>query len=116
MQWIQLHQELEKNGVSCEVVNCRFIKPMDFAYLESIIDRFDQVITVEEGVRSGGFGEAVAAWLSVNGYKGEIKIISLPNEFVEHGPRQILLDRYGISVEGISMAVNSQKVPISMDT
>ena len=103
-------------GTSCEVVNCRFIKPMDFAYLESIIGRFDHVITVEEGVRSGGFGESVAAWLSINGYKGKTNIISLPNEFVEHGPRQILLDKYGISTEGISMAVNSQKEPISMDT
>jgi len=108
--------QFSHSGTSCEVVNCRFIKPMDFAYLESIIGRFDQVITVEEGVRSGGFGESVAAWLSINGYKGIIKIISLPNEFVEHGPRQILLDKYGISTEGISMAINSQKAPISMDT
>ena len=108
--------QFSHSGTSCEVVNCRFIKPMDFAYLESIIGRFEQVITVEEGVRSGGFGESVAAWLSINGYKGIIKIISLPNEFVEHGPRQILLDKYGISTEGISMAVNSQKAPISMDT
>ena len=107
--------QFSHSGTSCEVVNCRFIKPMDFAYLESIIDRFDQVITVEEGVRSGGFGEAVAAWLSVNEYKGKTKIISLPNEFVEHGPRQILLNKYGISTEGINMAVNSQKLPISMD-
>ena len=108
--------QFSHSGTSCEVVNCRFIKPMDFAYLESIIGRFEQVITVEEGVRSGGFGESVASWLSINGYKGIIKIISLPNEFVEHGPRQILLDKYGISTEGISMAVNSQKEPISMDT
>ena len=108
--------QFSHSGKSCEVVNCRFIKPMDFAYLESIIGRFDQVITVEEGVRSGGFGESVAAWLSINGYKGKTNIISLPNEFVEHGPRQILLDKYGISTEGISMAVNSQKEPISMDT
>ena len=108
--------QFSHSGKSCEVVNCRFIKPMDFAYLESIIGRFDHVITVEEGVRSGGFGESVAAWLSINGYKGKTKIISLPNEFVEQGPRQILLDKYGISTEGISMAVNSQKEPISMDT
>ena len=108
--------QFSHSGKSCEVVNCRFIKPMDFAYLESIIGRFDHVITVEEGVRSGGFGESVAAWLSINGYKGKTNIISLPNEFVEHGPRQILLDKYGISTEGISMAVNSQKAPISMDT
>ena len=56
-------KELEKNGVSCEVVNCRFIKPMDEAYLEHIINQFNQVITIEEGVINGGFGEGVSAWL-----------------------------------------------------
>ena len=60
---------LISDGISCEVVNCRFIKPMDNAYLKSIIGRFEQVITIEEGVRSGGFGESVAAWLSINGFK-----------------------------------------------
>ena len=62
--------ELARDGISCEVVNCRFIKPMDEQYLSSIPDRFDYVITVEEGVITGGFGDGVAAWLLEMAIKG----------------------------------------------
>ena len=67
--------KLSQSGISCEVVNCRFVKPMDEAYLRSIIGRFNQVITLEEGIITGGFGEGVAAWLAVKGYKGEVQIL-----------------------------------------
>ena len=98
-------RELEEHGLNCEVVNCRFIKPMDEAYLKHIVDQFDQVITIEEGVINGGFGEGISSWLLLNGFKGNTEIIGLPNKFVEHGPRQILLDKYGINVEGIKSAI-----------
>ena len=106
--------QLIKEDMLCEVVNCRFIKPMDIAYLESIVNRFQQVITVEEGVRSGGFGEGVVAWLSNNGYKGQTKIISLPDEFVEHGPRKDLLDKCGINPEGIKHSILNTKLRLDI--
>ncbi|MEA1882624.1 MAG: transketolase C-terminal domain-containing protein, partial [Candidatus Marinimicrobia bacterium] len=108
-------EKLSQTGTSCEVVNCRFIKPMDEAYLESIIGRFAQVITVEEGVRAGGFGEGIAAWLSTNGYRGGNQIIALPNKFVEHGPRAVLLRKWGISQEGIEAAVNVESHTVELD-
>ena len=103
------------DGIECEVVNCRFIKPMDNAYLKSIIGRFDQVITVEEGVRSGGFGEGVAAWLLINGYKNKINIISLPDKFVEHGSRNELLDQCSINKQGIIDIVKNKEISTNMN-
>ena len=94
-------EQLAGRGVNCEVVNCRFIKPMDEDYLHKVIERFNKVITIEEGVSTGGFGESIAAFLSTNGFKGDINNISLPDKFVEHGPRQLLLDKYGVNQEGI---------------
>ena len=94
-------EQLVGRGVNCEVVNCRFIKPMDEDYLNKVIERFNKVITIEEGVSTGGFGESIAAFLSTNGFKGDINNISLPDKFVEHGPRQLLLDKYGVNQEGI---------------
>ena len=102
-------EKLSQSGISCEVVNCRFIKPMDEAYLESIIGRFKQVITIEEGIVTGGFGEGVSAWLSVHGFKGDTRILGLPNSFVEHGPRDVLLKKLGISQDGIIEAVIALK-------
>ncbi|MGY8781123.1 MAG: 1-deoxy-D-xylulose-5-phosphate synthase [Fidelibacterota bacterium] len=107
--------KLKHVGLSCEVVNCRFIKPMDVAYLKSIIGRFNQVVTVEEGVRTGGFGEGVVAWLSVKGYKGKTQIVSLPDEFVEHGTRDILLKNCGVSPKGIVNSIDISKHQIEMD-
>ena len=103
------------DGIECEVVNCRFIKPMDNAYLKSIIGRFDQVITVEEGVRSGGFGEGVAAWLLINGYKNKINIISLPDKFIEHGSRNELLDQCSINKQGIVDIVKNKEISTNMN-
>ncbi len=103
------------DGIECEVVNCRFIKPMDNAYLKSIIGRFDQVITIEEGVRSGGFGEGVAAWLLINGYKNKINIISLPDKFVEHGSRNELLDQCSINKQGIVDIVKNKEISTNMN-
>ena len=106
---------MDQSGISCEVVNCRFIKPMDEAYLKSIIGKFDNVVTIEEGVRAGGFGEAVVSWLSSNGYKGKTQIISLPNEYVEHGPRDVLLEQWGVSQAGIIKAIKSNKKPTKLE-
>jgi len=108
-------EKLAQSGVSCEVVNCRFIKPMDEAYLNSIIGKFDQVVTIEEGVIAGGFGEGVAAWLSTHGYKGDTQIIGLPNEYVEHGPRNVLLEKWGVSQAGIIEEVNARKQPAEVE-
>jgi 1-deoxy-D-xylulose-5-phosphate synthase len=76
---------------------------------------FEQVITVEEGVRSGGFGESVAAWLCSNGYNKQINIISLPDKFVEHGSRIELLHQCAINKEGIINAVNKKEIPIEIE-
>ena len=103
------------DGISCEVVNCRFIKPMDNAYLKSIIGRFKQVVTVEEGVRSGGFGESVAAWLSTNGYNDSINIMSLPDKFVEHGSRVELINQCSLNQEGIVNIVKTKNIPLDIE-
>ena len=113
---INAANNLSNNGIECEVVNCRFIKPMDTDYLNSITGKFENVITIEEGVKTGGFGESVASWLITHGYKGNVDIISLPDEFVEHGPRDLLLEKWGVNQNGIVKAVtnkaNSSKIQL----
>ena len=104
--------ELARDGISCEVVNCRFIKPMDEQYLSSIIGRFDYVITVEEGVITGGFGDGVAAWLLENGYKGSIKRLGLPDSFVEHGSRVQIMDLLGLDKMGLIHTIK-ELIPVS---
>ena len=84
---------------------------MDTDYLNSITGKFENVITIEEGVKTGGFGESVASWLITNGFKGNVDIISLPDEFVEHGPRDLLLEKWGVNQNGIVKAVTNKANP-----
>ena len=111
---INAAENLMQNGIDCEVVNCRFIKPMDVNYLRSIVNKFQNVITIEEGVQTGGFGESVASWLITHEYKGNLKIISLPDEFVEHGPRDLLLEKWGVNQNGIEKAVINKDNPVKL--
>ncbi len=99
-------KNLSNNGISVELVNCRFIKPMDEAYLEEMMNRFDRIITIEDGVLKGGFGEGVAAWLSDNGYGGKVIRLGHPDDFVEHGTRSELLQFSGLDENSIAKTIN----------
>ncbi len=89
---------LEKEGISATVVNCRFIKPIDEAMLPELIEKHEHLITVEENVLSGGFGSQVGQFLLNNRFRfGTLTHLGLPDSFVEHGSRSILLDNLGLS-------------------
>ena len=99
---LYIASDLDQENISCEVVNCRFIKPMDTAYLNSIIKRgFDKIVTIEEGVINGGFGDGVSSFLLENGYKGIIKRLGLPDSYVEHGSRNQILNSLSLDNDGI---------------
>ncbi|MBL7013568.1 MAG: 1-deoxy-D-xylulose-5-phosphate synthase [Candidatus Marinimicrobia bacterium] len=105
---LDVADELSQDGIKCEVVNCRFIKPMDTQYLESLVKNFSTVITLEEGNITGGFGDGVSSWLLENGYKGSLKRIGLPDAFVEHGTREELLELVGLTQSHITNTVRNQ--------
>ncbi len=94
-------RDLAMDKISCEVINCRFIRPMDEEYLTSIIKKFDKIITVEEGVINGGFGSGISEWLTDTNFSGNIKRIGIPNEFITHGNRDILLKEISLDKSGI---------------
>ena len=98
-------KQIASSGITCEVVNCRFIKPMDTAYLDSMKKKFTKIITLEEGTTTGGFGDGVAGWLLENGFQGQLKKLGLPDTFVEHGSRDQILSMLGLNVEGVAKSV-----------
>ena len=99
---LSVASDLDQENISCEVVNCRFLKPMDTAYLNSIIKRgFNKIITIEEGVINGGFGDGVSSYLLENGYRGAIKRLGLPDFYVEHGSRNQILNSLSLDNDGI---------------
>ncbi len=96
---------LEKDGLNCRVVNARFIKPMDEKILSDTFAGFSRVLTVCENAAMGGFGEAIVEWVARKGITGKlIKDLSIPDRFIEHGPREVLLHNMGLDAEGIAVA------------
>ncbi len=63
----------------------RFLKPLDDELLTEIGEKFDKIITVEDGIRQGGMGSAVLEWMADHGFSPRIKRLGLPDDFVEHG-------------------------------
>ena len=98
---LNVAEKLESKGISIEVINCRFIKPMDYACLENINNKFSNIITLEEGAITGGFGDGVASWLLENNYSGKLKRLGLPDSFIEHGTRKQILSNLGLDAIGL---------------
>jgi len=93
--------DLEKEGLSVGVVNCRFVKPIDPA-LGEISTSIGRVLVVEENIRQGGFGGAVLELFNDLGIVNvHMRRIGLPDKFVEHGASPLLRKIYGLDTAGI---------------
>jgi 1-deoxy-D-xylulose-5-phosphate synthase len=94
-------ERLEVQGVSCAVVNARWIKPVD----PRIVDwarSHPLVLTVEDNVGSGGFGGAVLEALAPHGLAGRVRTIALPDAFLPQGKASDILREHGLDAAGIA--------------
>ncbi len=96
---------IEQDGVMSCVINARFVKPLDSKSIVSEARSVDAVVTVEEGCLQGGFGSAVLELLEENGINKPAKRIGLPDKFIEAGKRDFILEKYGLSIEGIKKTI-----------
>ena len=78
-----------------------YLKPMDEDIMHEAGKRFKHIITVEDGVRNGGFGSAVAEFMTENGYSPKITRIGVPDKFVEHGTIAELFKICGMDADSI---------------
>jgi 1-deoxy-D-xylulose-5-phosphate synthase len=101
MPSLQAAAELEEKGISAGVINARFAKPLDEELLAGAAKSVELVVTVEENSLKGGFGSSVARSLAEAGIRTPVKMIGIPDEFVEHAPRGELLKDLGLSADGI---------------
>ena len=103
---LEAAKELEKSGISCEVINMHTIKPLDEALLLASAAKTKAVVTVEEHSVIGGLGSAVADTLSEQLPTRLLKI-GVCDVFGESGPALELLHKYGLDAEGIATKVAS---------
>ena len=99
-------EELEKeDGVSCSVVNGRFVKPMDRAMLVDIAGHVKRILTFEENTAIGGFGSGVMEILSEEGIVMPVKRVGLPDRFIPHSTQKLIRQETGLDREGIKRTV-----------
>ncbi len=95
-------ERLAFKGKSAEVINARFLKPLDGRLLAQVAQRFSRVVTVEENMTQGGLGSAVMEKLHQLHAGGvRVRSLGIPDRFVEHGPSKKIRNLYGLDAEGI---------------
>jgi 1-deoxy-D-xylulose-5-phosphate synthase len=88
--------------------NMRFVKPLDVKLLHNILENFDKIITIEDGIIVGGFGSAIVEFAQDNDYYGKkIKRLGIPDRFIEHGKIESLLNSIPLNIEALIKVINS---------
>jgi 1-deoxy-D-xylulose-5-phosphate synthase len=96
---------LKEDGISAEVINMRFIKPLDQVLLKKVADKFDKIVTLEENSLDGGFGSAVLEYLNSKNINVDLLRIGIPDKFIDHGTQAELHNMIEIDPNGIHKKV-----------
>lgn len=98
-------EKVAEKGIKAALFDMIFLKPLDCDLLESICNKYDKIITVEDGTLIGGLGTAVTEWINDNGYKVKITRLGIPDKFIKQGTVQQLYSICGIDADSISKSI-----------
>lgn len=103
MECIKAADILEEAGIAATVVNARWAKPLDTELLVAVAKKTGGIVTAEENVRAGGFGEGVLEALSAGGQAAKfLDAITMPDAIVDHGPQSTMRRIYQLDAAGIA--------------
>lgn len=102
---VEVRNRLKEEGYNCSIINGRFLKPIDEEAVMDASNNHKLIVTLEENILTGGYGEAVLEFAKRSGIKSEILNIALPDEYVEHGNVDILKAEVGIDSDTIHSAI-----------
>ncbi|MBE0467184.1 MAG: 1-deoxy-D-xylulose-5-phosphate synthase [Candidatus Desulforudis sp.] len=107
---VEAAARLGERGVQAGVINARFVKPLDEECICRHARHTHRLITVEEHVVSGGFGSAVVEMLTRRGLRDvRVRMVGIPNQFVEHGAPHVLRAKYGLTVDNLVAIAETEK-------
>ena len=98
---VEVRERLKEMGYGCTLVNARFVKPLDQEDIRRLQQEHRLLVTMEENVKAGGFGEAVLEYLNQIKSQTRTMLIALPDDYVEHGNVDLLKQECGIDAESI---------------
>jgi 1-deoxy-D-xylulose-5-phosphate synthase len=91
--------QILKDERDLTIVNARFIKPLDYEFMDYCLTSYKNIVTIEENSGIGGLGQMIGSYLGTNGYKGKFHSFAIPDKFIPHGNREILLADIGLDEE-----------------
>lgn len=104
---------LSAEGISADIYDMIWVKPLDDTLLERVALKHDVIITVEDGVTHGGFGSAVSEWLRDHSHTAVIRTLGAPDTWVSHGTVAQLREKCGYNAEGIAAAAKEALSQVS---
>ncbi len=99
---VEVRERLKQMGTVCAIVNMRFAKPLDIQMLSDAAQTYELAVTMEENVKTGGIGEAVAEYMRETGADIPVLKIAISDTFLPHGNVEALKRRTGLDAESIA--------------
>lgn len=107
---LDVREQLKDKGYSCSLINARFVKPIDEEAVREACREHKLIVTMEENVLSGGYGEKVRNYVDAIGVTTRVLNIAIPDEYVEHGNVDLLKQEIGIDADSIVKKVMTQYI------
>lgn len=107
---VKVREMLKERGYHCSLINARFAKPLDYEMLTRTAKEHRLLVTLEENVKSGGFGEQVMDYLEECSLDVRLLNIAISDEYVEHGNVNILYQEVGIDAESVVKRIIAEYV------
>lgn len=98
---LQAAMLLEDEGINAEVINARFVKPLDSELLHDVFTRFKKIITIEDNTIVGGFGSAINEFAVQHNFRNELLMHGIPDRFIEHAKPEELHAELKLDAKGI---------------
>lgn len=106
---LEVREMLKEKGYSCSLTNARFVKPIDEQAVREACREHRLIVTMEENVASGGYGEKVRACIDELGERVQVLNIAVPDEYVEHGNVELLKREIGIDADSIVERIENSR-------
>jgi len=107
---VEVRDCLKERGFACSLINARFVKPIDEETIDLIAKDHKLIVTMEENVISGGFGEKVNDYVVRNRLDICVTTIGLPDDYIEHGNVDILKKEVGIDADSIVNRIIADRI------
>ena len=109
----EVRRQLKERGYSCSLTNARFVKPIDEEAIREAVKEHKLIVTLEENVLSGGFGERVRAFVDELDVPCSVLNIGIPDEYVEHGNVDLLKQEIGMDADSITAKVITRYIMVA---